>query len=290
MSHLTHARPRTDTKLSFKVLAASFAVFAMTLLTAAGAMAAPKPELWARWDKHDAASTARIDHADWSRLIAAYARPSADGVTRFGYGSVTKADRAALNAYIGKLEATPISTHNRGEQFAYWANFYNALTVKVILDHYPVASIRDIDISPGFFADGPWGAKLVTVEGEKVALDDIEHRILRPIWKDPRIHYIVNCASIGCPDIPPVALTADNAEKLMNDGAVAYVNHPRGVTVKGGRVVVSSIYAWFDEDFGGSDAGVLNHLRKYAKPDLAAKLKGRDSYSDDNYDWTLNGR
>lgn len=287
---MSHTRPNIDTNLSLKVLAVSFGVFAMTFLTAAGALAAPKPDLWERWAAHDATSTATIDHSDWTRLIAAYARPSADGVTRFGYGSVTRADRAALDAYVAKLASTPISKFNRREQFAYWANFYNALTVKVILDHYPVASIRDIDISPGFFADGPWGAKLVTVEGENVSLDDIEHRILRPIWKDPRIHYVVNCASIGCPDIPPVAVTADNAEKLMNDGAVAYVNHPRGVTVKDGRVVVSSIYEWFDEDFGGTEAGVLDHLRRYAKPALAAKLKGRDSYNDDTYDWKLNGR
>jgi hypothetical protein len=262
----------------------------MLLMTASVTLAAPKPDLWPRWSSHDPASAARIDHADWSRLISVYARPSTDGVKRFGYGSVTKADRAALDAYINWLQATPISRFNRREQFAYWVNFYNALTVKVVLDHYPVATIRDIDITPGFFADGPWGAKLATVEGQKIALDDIEHRILRPIWKDPRIHYVVNCASIGCPDIPSVAVTADNADKLMEAGAVAYVNHWRGVTVTGDRVVVSSIYAWFDEDFGGTEAGVLDHLRRYARPDLAAKLEGRDSYNDDAYDWKLNGR
>lgn len=275
---------------AYKTFATICVALAVLVMTVANALAAPKPDLWARWDKHDAASTARIDHTEWSRLIAAYGRPSESGVKLFAYGSVTKADRAALESYVTKLSATPISTFNRREQFAYWANFYNALTVKVILDHYPVASIRDIDITPGFFADGPWGAKLATVEGEEISLDDIEHRILRPIWKDPRIHYIVNCASIGCPDIPPVALTADNAEKLMNDGAVAYVNHPRGVTVDGDRIVVSSIYAWFDEDFGGTEAGVLDHLRRYAKPELAALLAGRDSYNDDAYDWKLNGR
>ena len=275
---------------AYRIFTTICVALAVLVMTAVGALAAPKPDLWARWDKHDAASTARIDHTEWSRLIAAYGRPSESGVKLFAYGSVTIADRAALESYVTKLSATPISTFKRREQFAYWANFYNALTVKVILNHYPVASIRDIDITPGFFADGPWGAKLATVEGEEISLDDIEHRILRPIWKDPRIHYIVNCASIGCPDIPPVALTADNAEKLMNDGAVAYVNHPRGVTVDGDRIVVSSIYAWFDEDFGGTEAGVLGHLRRYAKPELAAKLTGRDSYNDDAYDWKLNGR
>ena len=285
-----HCAPSATAGFFHRAIPATCIAVAMLLMTASVTLAAPKPDLWPRWSSHDPASTARIDHADWSRLISVYARPSTDGVKRFGYGSVTKAERAALDAYINRLQATPISRFNRREQFAYWVNFYNALTVKVVLDHYPVATIRDIDITPGFFADGPWGAKLVTVEGEKVALDDIEHRILRPIWKDPRIHYVVNCASIGCPDIPPVAVTADNADKLMEAGAVAYVNHPRGVTVTGDRVVVSSIYAWFDEDFGGTEAGVLDHLRRYARPDLAAKLKGRDSYNDDVYDWKLNGR
>ena len=285
-----HCAPSATAGIFHRAIPATCIAVAMLLMTASVTLAAPKPDLWPRWSSHDPASTARIDHADWSRLISVYARSSTDGVKRFGYGSVTKADRAALDAYINRLQATPISRFNRREQFAYWVNFYNALTVKVVLDHYPVATIRDIDITPGFFADGPWGAKLVTVEGEKVALDDIEHRILRPIWKDPRIHYVVNCASIGCPDIPPVAVTADNADKLMESGAVAYVNHPRGVTVTGDRVVVSSIYAWFDEDFGGTEAGVLDHLRRYARPDLAAKLKGRDSYNDDAYDWKLNGR
>ena len=79
----------------------------------------------------------------------------------------------------------------------------SALTVTVILDHYPVASIQDIDITPSFLTNALWGAKLAIIEGEKVALDDIEPRILRPIWKDPRIHYIVNNASIGCPNIHP---------------------------------------------------------------------------------------
>ena len=285
-----HCAPSATAGFFRRAIPATCIAVAMLLMTTSLTLAAPKPDLWPRWSSHDPASTAQIDHADWSRLISVYARPSTDGVKRFGYSSVIKADRAALDAYINRLQATPISRFNRREQFAYWVNFYNALTVKVVLDHYPVATIREIDITPGFFADGPWGAKLVTVEGEKVALDDIEHRILRPIWKDPRIHYVVNCASIGCPDIPPVAVTADNADTLMEAGAVAYVNHRRGVTVTGDRVVVSSIYAWFDEDFGGTKAGVLDHLRRYARPDLAAKLKGRDSYNDDAYDWKLNDR
>tara|TARA_R110002072_G_scaffold182797_10_gene338988 strand:+ start:407 stop:1276 length:870 start_codon:yes stop_codon:yes gene_type:complete len=269
---------------------ATLCVAAGILLTAtAGVLAAPKADLWQRWAAQDPDSTARIAHGDWTRLLSAYARPSTDGVTRFAYGDVTATDRGILEKYIARLEATPITTFNRREQFAYWANFYNALTIKVILDHYPVASIRDIDISPGFFADGPWGAKLATVEGEKISLDDIEHRILRPIWKDPRIHYVVNCASIGCPDLPPVALTPENTETLLNELAERFVNHPRGVSVLDGRIVVSSIYSWFEADFGGTEAGVLDHVRRFASSALAGRLKGRSSYDDHAYNWKLNG-
>lgn len=101
------------------------------------------------------------------------------------------------------MTALEISGYSRPEQFAYWFNPYKALTIQVVHDHYPVESIRNIDISPGLFADGPWKKKSVAVQAEKVSLDDVEHRILRAIWKDPRFHYAMKCASVGCPDPSP---------------------------------------------------------------------------------------
>jgi hypothetical protein len=153
---------------------------------------------------------------------------------------------------------------------------------------YPVASIRDIDISPDWFSNGPWNAKLRAIEGEAVSLNDIEHRILRPIWRDPRIHYGVNCASIGCPNLRAQAFTAANAEALLASGARDYVNHPRGARIEDGRLIVSSAYVWFAEDFGGDDAGVIAHLRRYARPELRAALAEVDEIGDFVYDWRLN--
>ncbi len=251
--------------------------------------AAPSADLWPRWQAHDAASTQRIHHSDWDQLLSAYLKSGSDGVHRFDYAALKTRDRPRLEAYLSRLSGTPISEFNRNEQFAYWMNLYNALTVKVVVDHFPVKSISDIDISPGVFANGPWGAKLVTVEGEPLSLDDIEHRILRPIWRDPRIHYAVNCAAIGCPNLNPVAFTADNTEPMLDKAAVAYVNDPRGARFDGNDLVVSSIYAWFEEDFGSSEAGVLRHLKRYARPPLSGPLEGRDGYSDHTYDWSLNG-
>jgi hypothetical protein len=177
---------------------------------------------------------------------------------------------------------------SRAEQLPYWINLYNALTIKTVLEKYPVASIRDINISPGLFSSGPWGAKLVKVEGEEVTLDDIEHRILRPIWKDPRIHYAVNCASIGCPNLLATAFTAGNTDQLLTDGAKAYANNKRGVRIEGGKITASKIYDWFQSDFGGSEAGVLQHLAKYAEPGLADRLKSARGISSYEYDWSLN--
>jgi hypothetical protein len=203
---------------------------------------------------------------------------------------VSPDDRKALRNYLDHLQSLAISSHNRAEQRAYWINLYNALTVDVVLIHYPVDSIRDIGISPGLFTRGPWGAKLVAVEGEKLSLDDLEHRILRPIWKDPRLHYAVNCASLGCPNLQPEAYSADNSDALLEKGAREYINHQRGVAIRNGRLMVSSIYEWFKEDFGGSREALMQHWLKYADKPLAAALKGHSGGGFSHaYDWSLNG-
>ncbi len=249
--------------------------------------AAPKAELWERWTKYDNTSTDTVSHSQWDTFLKTYIA-NHDGINLLNYSDVTPADKKALDDYLTTLSQTPISSLNRDEQRAFWINLYNALTIQIVLQHYPVSSIRDIDISSGFFSSGPWGEKIFEVEGEELSLNDIEHRILRPIWQDARLHYSVNCASAGCPNLAAAAYTAANSEELLDMGAVDYVNHSRGAEVKDGRLVVSSIYKWFIDDFGGNDEGVIAHLKKYAKPDLAAALEGITSIDDDDYDWSIN--
>ena len=270
---------------------AAIAVIALPLAGIASfeALFAPSADLWPRWQAHDPASTATIDHGSWKGLLETYVSPDANGVHRFDYAGVSAADGLELDRYIADLAGLPIDDFGRDEQLAYWINLYNALTVRVVLQHHPVESIRDIDISPGLFSDGPWDKDLVTVAGEDLTLNDIEHRILRPIWGDPRIHYAVNCASIGCPNLSRMAFTGANTEALLEMAARDYVNSPRGARLENGRLIVSSIYVWFQEDFGGTDDGVIMHLARYAAPDLAARLKSVSALSDHDYDWSLNG-
>ena len=128
----------------------------------------------------------------------------------------------------------------------------------------------------------------MAVEGEKISLDDIEHSHPSPIWRDNRVHYAVNCASIGCPNLQAEVFTAGNLERLLDGGAREYVNHPRGAAFEGGRLRVSSIYDWFQADFGGNTKGVVEHLKKYAEPPLRKRLEGHSGGFDHHYDWSLN--
>lgn len=219
------------------------------------------------------------------RGAALSGRRGADGIARFAY-QAARADRAALTAYLARLQGTNVDALDRPEQFAFWANLYNALTLDVVLANWPVASIREI--RSGLFAPGPWGRKLATVSNEALTLDDIEHRILRPLWRDPRVHYAVNCASLGCPDLPARAFRAASLDADLDNAVRIFVNHPRGARIEGDRLVVSSIYRWFIEDFSGTDAGVIAHLARHAAPPLAAALRGRQTLDRDAYDWANN--
>jgi hypothetical protein len=255
------------------------------------ALAQPVPDLWSRWAKHDEVSRATVNHAAWDAFLARYAFAGPDGVVRLPYGRIAADDRRGLDAYLATLQGAPVSSLSRAEQLAYWINFYNALTVKLVLDRYPVKSIRDVSLGGSLtsaFFGGPWDAKVARIEGEQVSLNDVEHRVLRPIWRDPRVHYALNCASIGCPPLRRVAFTAANAPGLMDQAAREYVNGPHGVRRQDARVWVSSIYRWFREDFGGSEPSVLSHLGRYAAGDLATALARAAKIEGDFYDWSLN--
>jgi hypothetical protein len=248
--------------------------------------AAPAAELWPRWQAQDASNDARIDHRGWGEILRGYLFVDKDAIHRFDYAGVSAADRDALDRYLEQMSQVIISNYKRDVQRAYWINLYNALTVREVLRFYPVSSIRDI--SSGFFSFGPWDKELIEIEGEALTLNDIEHRILRPIWRDARVHYALNCASIGCPNLQLRAFSADNTDAMLDQSAREFINHPRAARVVSGKLRVSSIYIWFIDDFGGDDAGVIRHLRQYANGPLAAALKDIQRIDNDDYDWNLN--
>ncbi len=260
-------------------------VLALALL--AGSSQAFAGELDARFSTNDQSSTMTVDHSAWDTLLEKYVMPSPDGINRFAYSAVTAADKQALKAYLARLQDTKVTALNSDEQRAFWINLYNALTIDVVLDHYPVKSIRDVRL--GFsLLGGPWGKSLVAVEGNELSLNNIEHDILRKIWHDPRVHYAVNCASLSCPNLMAKAFTGATLDAMLTRGAHAYVNHPRGVQVSGNKARLSSIYSWYARDFGANQAALIAHLQQYASPELNAQFSKVDTISGYDYEWSLN--
>ncbi|MEL7452570.1 MAG: DUF547 domain-containing protein [Pseudomonadota bacterium] len=224
-------------------------------------------------------------HAAWSALLSTYVKPNADGVNRFDYAGLkaNSADLAALNTYIDGFAAIDMASLSRDEQYVTWVNAYNAVTVQHIVGRFPVKSIRS-----GYIV-GPWKKVKTNVGGREISLNDIEHEVLRKDWSEPRTHYAVNCASIGCPNLKSTAWEVATLQDDLAAAASAYINHPRGVSIRrDGRLEVSTIYKWFKEDFGGNEAGVIAHLLEYAEPELAAQINENPDIKSYDYDWSLN--
>ena len=258
-------------------------------LLAGVAKAAPGSELLSAWEASVETNAESIDHSAWQGILDTYLTSHPSGINRFDYAALkaNAKDAARLAGYLTSLQELDPRHYSRQEQQAYWINFYNALTVRVVVDAYPVDSIRDI--YQGWLPLGPWDDVHAEVAGMPLTLNNIEHGILRPIWRDPRIHYAVNCASHGCPNLSPTVYTAANTETQLEAGARAYINHPRGASfVDDDFLLISSIYEWYVEDFGGTEKTVVEHLMQYAEEELAARLKTFSGSIDYEYDWNLN--
>lgn len=251
-------------------------------------IAAPQKDLWPRWQANNPASTSVISHDAFKQFLEKYVTTNAAGVNVVNYSAVTASDKTKLRQYLTQLANVLIDNYNRNEQLAYWINLYNALTLDTVLSHYPTKSIRDINLSSGLFSKGPWDAKLIQVEGEALSLNDIEHRILRPIWQDSRIHYAVNCASYSCPNLQKIPYSGRNINAQLTQAAIGYVNDPRGVNIDQGVLTVSQLYDWYQPDFGGSEQAVLQHLMQYAKPALKQQLQNFHKINNYAYNWSLN--
>ncbi|MDY7098323.1 MAG: DUF547 domain-containing protein [Pseudomonadota bacterium] len=224
-----------------------------------------------------------IDHSTWDALLQEYVVAGDDGVNRVEYARMKEEAADQLASYLSAMQAVAIEDYGTDEQFAFWVNLYNAATVDVIVQNLPLKSIRDI----GILGTGPWKRDAVTVSGRTLSLDNIEHDILRPEWQDVRIHYAVNCASIGCPNLATKAFTGSNLEEMLEAAAKSYINHPRGFGGEPGKIIASNIYNWYEVDWG-SEQAVLDHAREYAEGPTVALLEGAERISKYDYDWSLN--
>lgn len=277
-------KPNSITSTSFTLY--SFILF--LLLFSGLVHSSYQKSLWPKWEVNNPLSKEVISHQEWNEFLNVHVFTNEEGINLVDYAKLTEKDLNSLKNYIKKMSAIDINNYNRQEQLAYWINIYNALTVHTVASYYPVANIREVNISPGLFSLGPWGANLITIKNTSLSLDDINNRIIRPIWNDPRTHYTLNNATIGAPNLGKQAYKGPILEQQLNEAAATYINSLRGVQVIEGKLVISKLYDWFEEDFGGTKQNVIQHLLQYATEPLLSQLKHINTIDSYMYNWHIN--
>lgn len=241
-----------------------------------------------RWSANDSNSTQTVDNAIWQNLLDDYlVTDTESGVNLFDYAGLLDDGRQPLDDYVALLVQHNPLTFNQLEQKAYWINLYNAATVRLIIDNYPLASITRLGEKDTDF--GPWNDYAVTVNGIDLSLNDIEHRIIRPLYKDYRIHFAVNCASIGCPNLAANAFSAKELDRQLDEASAEFLSHPRGIELRGETLKLSSLFDWYAKDFGSNLQDVLATLAKHTDEETSialTKFTGKPHYK---YDWSING-
>ena len=184
-----------------------------------------------------------------------------------------KADRQQLDAYLDLLGSqTNVSSWSRNEQLAYWINAYNAATLQLIVNNYPLSSIQKLD------GGKPWDVKRIKLGGKTYSLNQIENDIIRPQFKEPRIHFAVNCAAKGCPPLRNEAYTSDKLDRQLEEQTKKFINNNTFNSVSGSTLKLSPIFDWYGKDFGD----VKKYIGKYRDVPAGATITFGD------YDWSLN--
>lgn len=193
-----------------------------------------------------------------------------------------------LDAYLDALAAVDPESLSRSDRFAYYINVYNAWTLKLILEHYPgIGSIKEA----GSLLRSPWKRAFVRLQSGTVSLDDVEHGILRPMFRDPRVHFAVNCASVSCPPLAGAPYEGASLDAALDAAARRFINNPANTFFRDGTLHVSRLFDWYGDDFGGRQ-GVWAFIRRYADPELAGRMDAAKerTLAYLPYDWSLNGR
>lgn len=223
-----------------------------------------------------------VDHAPWTALLQKHV--DKEGMVDYR-GFI--ADSTALNQYLDTLSNHHPNRENwtKNERLAYWINAYNAFTIRLIIRHYPVESIKDIaGMIP--YVNSPWDLKFIQIENETYDLNNIEHGIIRPRFSEPRIHFVLVCAAISCPRLRNEAFTADRLEDKLEDAAKEFFNDPDKNRITSDKAELSKLMDWYSGDFTDQDFSVREYVNRYS--DVKITEDTEIEYLD--YDWGLNER
>lgn len=224
-------------------------------------------------------------HAPFDTLLHKYVKGT--GVD-YNAWDTNDADLGALRRYVAALETVPISQlpdepAARDAELAYWINLYNAATLHLVLEDYPVDSIKDL----GGLLSSPWDRKVVTVEGTELTLNDIENRVIRARFDDePRIHFALNCASKSCPPLRAEAYTGARLDEQLEEQTRAFLSDPGHSRVEGDHYRLSKIFDWYKDDFVKAAGSVPAFVRPYVPRAETLREDAKVKHLD--YDWALN--
>lgn len=226
------------------------------------------------------ARAAEPDWAAYARLLESHVSPgSKDGlaVNQVDYEALRQSPVLALAVeQVRAFDVSQLETVE--EKLAFYINVYNLLTLQLIVDHWPVESIRDI----GSFLKGPWDQVVLENAAGELTLDDIEHKIIRS-FGEPRIHFAVNCASVSCPDLRREPYTAAKLDQQLDEQTRLFFEQPgKGMTVEGDTARVTRLLDWYEGDFD-AEGGVLAFVKQYSN------FSGNRVKANLKYNWGLNG-
>jgi len=190
-----------------------------------------------------------------------------------------------LNIYLLRLQAhAPSPEWPKDERLAYWINAYNAFTLKIVLDNYPVKSIKDISDKLQIpLVNTTWDIQFIKIGGKELSLNDIEHRILRRDFAEPRIHFAIVCASVSCPSLRSEAYSAGKIDKQLNEQALKFINDSNKNKIAAQHMEISALFSWFEGDFT-NDGSLIDYLNKYSHTKINANAK--IEYLE--YNWSIN--
>ena len=227
------------------------------------------------------AGTEPISHEFWDQVLMKYVDPSG----RVNYQGLKENPKILLD-YLELLRFNRPNEMrwNKKQRLAYWINLYNAFTLKLIIDHYPLESIKDIGSTIQIpFINSPWDIETIDFGDEKISLNYVEHQILRKRFSEPRIHFAINCASVSCPALRNEAYVAFKIDEQLKDQAPRFLNDPSKNVITPERLRLSKIFQWFSEDF--NDPQTL-----YENLSLWSGIPINDYATSQfiDYDWSLN--
>ena len=211
-----------------------------------------------------------FNHCDWNILLQKYV--SEKGIVNY---RAFKKEELKLTSYLNSLSNNyPSKTWSNDEKMAYWINAYNAFTIQLIIENYPISSIKDIK--------NPWGIEFIKLGDKTFSLNEIEHEILRKM-NDPRIHFGIVCASVSCPKLQNAAFEVSNLDSKLNSATKEFLADPILNNLTENSIEISKIFKWFAEDFK-NEGSLIDFLNKYAEITISQNAKKSYKY----YDWNLN--